>query len=105
MADVNLSIVDRDGATRQVTAASGAVLMEVLRDTVDLTIGTCGGVISCGTCLVRLCPEWLAILPAPGGDEAEMLDALEAGPGARLSCQLVLDDAAQGMVATIAPAE
>lgn len=105
MADVTLTIVDRDGVSRQVTAGTGSVLMEVLRESVDVTLGTCGGQISCGTCLVRLDPEWYAELEAPGEDEVEMLEALEAPPRSRLSCQLVLDDRARDMRATVIPSK
>jgi ferredoxin, 2Fe-2S len=103
LAEVNLTITDRDGAVRQVTAGTGELLMEVLRESVDITVGTCGGQISCGTCLVRLSPEWAARLPAVGDDEADMLEALDAEGDYRLSCQLVLDETANGMEAVIAP--
>jgi len=101
--DVKLTITDRDGVTRTLAAATGDVLMHTLRDHVDLTLGTCGGVISCGTCLVRLSPDWIAAIPGADEDEAEMLEALGAEDGSRLSCQLVLDAAADGQQATIAP--
>lgn len=104
LTDVKLTIVDREGQTRDVVAANGAVLMQVLRDNVDLTLGTCGGALSCGTCLVHLCPQWLAAVPAPSEFEAEMLEALEAAADCRLSCQIALDSAANNMKATIAPA-
>jgi ferredoxin len=55
--------------------------------------------------MVRLAPEWLALLPAPSEDEAEMLEALSADEACRLSCQLVLDDGAQGQAATLVAAE
>ena len=105
MADVELTIVDRAGESRQVKAQSGQLLMEVLRESVDLTIGTCGGQISCGTCLVQISPEWAAQVTPASEDELEMLEALDAGEGSRLSCQLVIAEAATGMSAVIAPAE
>lgn len=106
MTAITLNIVDRDGGEHAVSAAAGTTLMSVLREHVDLTLGTCGGAISCGTCLVRLSPDWAAGLAPAGEDEAEMLEALGAeGAEARLSCQLTLDDAADGKTATITPAE
>jgi len=105
LADVNLTVIDREGQTRIIAADKGAVLMQVLRDHVDLTLGTCGGAISCGTCLVRLSPQWLAGIEAAGEDEAEMLEALGADETSRLSCQLTLNAAADGQQAVIAPAE
>ena len=105
MADVNLRITDRAGEVRTISAHAGDVLMQVLRDQIDLTLGTCGGAVSCGTCLVRLSPGWLGMLPAPSVDEAEMLEALSAGADCRLSCQLVLGSAADGQQATLVAAE
>ena len=105
MSGLNLTITDRTGETHSVAATEGQVLMEVLRDRIDLTLGTCGGAISCGTCLVRLSSGWFAALAPAGEDEAEMLAALGAEGPVRLSCQLVLDAAAEGGQATIAPAQ
>jgi 2Fe-2S ferredoxin len=69
---------------------------------VDITVtDRAGGAISCGTCLVRLSPGWLAALPAASEDEAEMLEALDADGECRLSCQMVLDDGADGQTATL----
>lgn len=104
MAQVNVTVIDRDGLARNIVAHTGDVLMQVLRDNVDLTLGTCGGAISCGTCLVRLSPQWLAAIPEPDEDEAEMLEALGADGDSRLSCQLKLDAEADGLQAEIAPA-
>lgn len=101
MSEVKLTIIDRGGETHRVTAETGEVLMHVLRDNVDLEIGVCGGEISCGTCLVQLDSEYTQRIGAAGEDEAEMLDALGAGGNARLACQIVLDDAADGLQATI----
>jgi 2Fe-2S ferredoxin len=99
--NVTLTVIDRAGDTRQLIAATGQVLMHVLRDNIDINVGICGGEISCGTCLVRLTPEWSATIAAAGEDEQDMLDALGAGKHARLGCQLILDEAADGMQATL----
>ena len=105
MADLNITVTDRAGETKVLAAKPGDSLMQVLREQVDLTIGTCGGAISCGTCMVRLSPAWLAALAAVSEDEAEMLEALSADAQCRLSCQLVLDAAAEGQAATLVAAE
>lgn len=105
VAALKFTITDRQGETRELSAEPGSPLMQVLREQVDLTLGTCGGAISCGTCLVRLSPEWLAALPAPSEDEAEMLEALGADAGCRLSCQLVLDEGASGRHAALVEAD
>ena len=94
MTDLNLTVIDREGATHELVAESGTVLMPVLRDQVDLGVGICGGEISCGTCLVRLDAGWAEHIPAAGEDEAEMLDVLGGGENTRLACQVRLDEAA-----------
>jgi len=101
MADLDITVTDRAGETKVLAAKAGDTLMQLLREQVDLTIGTCGGAISCGTCMVRLSPEWLAALPAASEDEAEMLEALGADGECRLSCQLVLDGGSEGQAATL----
>jgi len=101
MTDISLTVIDRDGGEREIGAATGDVLMHVLRDNISVEIGICGGEISCGSCLVRLSPDGCQALPAATGDEAELLDVLDAGPHARLGCQVVLDERADGLTVTL----
>jgi len=105
LSELVLKVTDREGALRELRVRSGEPLMPVLRDRIDVTIGTCGGELSCGTCLVLLELADAARIAAPSEDELEMLDALGAGPGARLACQLKLSDSEDGLVLTIAPEE
>jgi 2Fe-2S ferredoxin len=94
-------VTDRTGDSRQLIASTGQVLMHVLRDNIDINVGICGGEISCGTCLVKLAPNWEANISAASEDEQDMLDALSAPEHARLGCQIILDAAADGMQATL----
>jgi 2Fe-2S ferredoxin len=103
LGELVLSVVDRDGSAKDVRARSGEALMPFLRDQIDVTIGTCGGQVSCGTCLVLLAGDWDGRVSPPGADEGEMLEALGAEAGARLACQLVLPEQADGLSMTIAP--
>jgi 2Fe-2S ferredoxin len=101
LGEVTLNVIDREGAARQLPVETGTVLMHALRDNIDVDIGICGGEISCGTCLVRLNQDWFENLAAAGADEREMLEALQARDNARLACQIVLDESADGMQATL----
>jgi ferredoxin len=101
LSEVKLTVVDRAGGTHHLICEAGNVLMHVLRDNIDVDIGICGGEISCGTCLVKLNREWFASIAAASEGEQEMLDALDATDHARLGCQLVLDEKADGMQATL----
>ena len=105
MSKIIVSVTDRSGADKEISAASGGVLMEILRDQVDINIGICGGVMSCGTCRVLIDADWAARLTPAGGEETEMLDALGEEKGARLACQLELTAALDGLRLTIAPVE
>ncbi len=101
MSEVTLTILDHEGTTHSLTCPAGSVLMQVLRDDLDPEIGVCGGEISCGTCLVALDKAWAAHVTPPGVDEVEMLEALDAPDDARLGCQIILDDNADGLQATL----
>lgn len=101
--ELTLAVVDRAGGRRTLHGRAGEMLMPRLRDEIDVTIGTCGGALSCGTCLVLLDESSAGRLPPPSGDEAEMLEALGAEPGARLACQIELSPSLGGLTLTIAP--
>jgi 2Fe-2S ferredoxin len=99
VSDIALTIIDKTGTAHVLTAGSGQNLMHVMREQVDMTIGTCGGEISCGTCVVQLGDGWAG--GPVSADEQDMLEALDAGPGCRLACQLSLEPAAAGITATM----
>jgi 2Fe-2S ferredoxin len=103
LAELVLTVVDRQGEGHELRARDGETLMPLLRDKVDVTVGVCGGMLSCGTCLVLPGEGWESRIPPPAEDEQEMLEALEAPPGARLACQIVLPKEAGGLALTIAP--
>ncbi|MBX6741720.1 MAG: 2Fe-2S iron-sulfur cluster-binding protein [Acetobacteraceae bacterium] len=65
----------------------------------------CGGQCACATCMVDVDPEWLPRLPPAGPDEADMLaDALgTVPPGRRLSCQIGMEAALDGLVVRVPP--
>ena len=99
-------VIDRDGAEHELTAPSGATLMEPLRDMSDGVAAICGGMCSCATCHVYIDESWVGKLPAAHSDETDMLqDLVSRRPNSRLSCQVTLTDALDGLKATIAPEE
>jgi 2Fe-2S ferredoxin len=59
----------------------------------------CGGNCSCATCHCYVAPAWLDKLKPPSEDERLMLQnvAAERRPNSRLSCQLVAEDALDGL--------
>ena len=59
----------------------------------------CGGTLTCATCHVMVREPWLNQLPAMTDDEDGMLDfaACARQANSRLSCQITLTDAMDGM--------
>ena len=99
-----LRVVNRDGVEQEVDAPASGVLMEPLRDMVDGVNAICGGMCSCATCHVYVDEAWRAKLPAPMSDETEMLkDLVSYRENSRLSCQIQLSAALDGLRVTIAP--
>ncbi|GAB3114942.1 2Fe-2S iron-sulfur cluster-binding protein [Pseudomaricurvus hydrocarbonicus] len=59
----------------------------------------CGGSCACGTCHVIVHETWQGKLPTAQEEEMAMLDMTpEPQPGSRLSCQLTVTDALDGLV-------
>jgi 2Fe-2S ferredoxin len=101
-----LRVVNRDGVELEVNAPLSGVLMEPLRDMDDGVTAICGGMCSCATCHVYVDEAWQGKLPAPMSDETDMLkDLVSYRPNSRLSCQVQLGAALDGLRVTIAPEE
>lgn len=97
-------VTTRDGATAPLTAKTGISLMEALRDGgFDELLALCGGCCSCATCHVHVDPAFAALLPPMGSDENELLDSSSfRNETSRLSCQINVTDALDGLKVTIA---
>jgi len=64
--------------------------------------GTCEGQMACSTCHVIVDKDWFALLPQASDDEEDMLDlAAGACRTSRLSCQIVLEEALDGLTVRI----
>ncbi len=67
----------------------------------------CGGLLTCATCHVYVREPHASKLPAQSADELQMLD-FTASPrqaNSRLSCQVVLDETIDGLVADLPPTQ
>ena len=100
-----VTVTTRDGQSRPFEATSGRSLMENLRSNgVDELLALCGGCLSCATCHVYVEQDWLPRLPPMGDDEDDLLDSSGARmPNSRLSCQIPVTDALDGLAVTVAP--
>ena len=96
---------DRQGNTRALTAYDGTTLMEVLRDEGTGVEAICGGQCACATCHCFIDEAWIAKLTAPEDEELELLkfsDNYNAATS-RLSCQIQLTEALDGLAVKVAP--
>ena len=95
---------DREGVRHELPFQEGDTLMEVLTEE-DLGVrAECGGCCACATCHVYVARPWLEKLPPQSDDEVAMLDqACEPETNSRLSCQVVMTPALDGIEVTIAP--
>jgi ferredoxin, 2Fe-2S len=101
-----IHVTTRTGETRELSVAPSGVLMEALRDAdIDGIQGLCGGCCSCATCHVHVDPIMVARLPPASADEKVLMSGLLSySPSSRLSCQIPVTDALDGLRLTI-PAE
>ncbi|MFJ2115551.1 MULTISPECIES: 2Fe-2S iron-sulfur cluster-binding protein [unclassified Streptomyces] len=93
-----------DGAQRKITAAPGTVLMQAaVSHGVAGIVAECGGNASCATCHVYIDARHGDQVGPPNEVEDEMLDftAAERRPTSRLSCQIELSDALDGLVVLV----
>jgi len=101
---IHITVEDRDGETRRLTIPTGVELslMEVLKAADYDIMATCGGMALCATCHIHVL-EGMDQLPPRSDDELDMLDVLpETTPDSRLSCQLRISPALDGLKIRIA---
>jgi 2Fe-2S ferredoxin len=94
-----------DGERSEVEVANGQnLMMAATGQDIEGIVGDCGGVMSCATCHVIVDEGFAALLPPPVDTESQMLDYTAAPREAcsRLSCQIVMSEALDGIVVRIA---
>ena len=103
----NLIVTTREGETRELPAATGFSVMEIIRDAgIDELLALCGGCLSCATCHVIVDPADTPRLPRMSTEEDELLENSDSrAPTSRLSCQIPFDDTLDGLRVSIAPGE
>ena len=99
-----LIVVTREGEEREIDGQAGWSVMEVIRDAgIDEILALCGGCCSCATCHVHVDPDFAAKLPKMSEDENDLLDSSATRDAtSRLSCQIDMTDALDGLRVTIA---
>ena len=99
-----LLVVNRAGVETEVHAAEGLTVMEAIRDNgFDELLALCGGCCSCATCHIHVDPAFADKLPKMSEDEDDLLESTDhRTETSRLSCQIHLTDALDGLKVTIA---
>ena len=90
-----------DGRRLRARAEAGRSLMEAaVIANIPGIAGDCGGTLSCATCHVLVNPAWQDLLEPVSDYEDAMLEGTETprAPGSRLSCQLFMEPALDGIV-------
>ncbi|PWK61764.1 2Fe-2S iron-sulfur cluster-binding protein [Aminobacter sp. AP02] len=92
--------ITSDDKRFEIEAQNGATVMETaINAGVPGIDAECGGACSCATCHVYVDASFAETLGGAGPMEADMLDfAWEATPNSRLSCQIKVSDALDGLV-------
>lgn len=102
---VKLTFIEPEGTRRELEAEPGTSLMEVaVLHSISGIIAECGGNCACGTCRVFVEPGQATSPPGPVEPEESMLEFLDEDAGSlRLSCQIQVTDAIDGLVVTVSP--
>lgn len=97
-------VTTREGETKTLTPENGLSVMEAIREAgIDELLALCGGCCSCATCHVHVAAPFRDRLPPMSADEDDLLDASAHRDGSsRLSCQIFVDDALDGLELRIA---
>ena len=98
-----VKFIQPDGEEQVVEIAPGWSVMEgAVKNRVPGIDADCGGACACATCHVYVDPKWLPALPPKDEMEDAMLDfAVGAAPNSRLSCQLRMTSALDGLVVRV----
>jgi len=97
-----VTYVTHDGEAKQVDVPAGENVMRgALYNGIEGIVGECGGGLSCATCHCYVDADWTDIAGGPSSQaEAELLEsaAAEVRPTSRLSCQIDVTEALDGLV-------
>ena len=100
-----IHVTDAGGTNHVVDATSGESLMSALLEVgIDGILADCGGGCACATCHCYIEGDGMSLVGAANGIESIMLDstATERRDNSRLSCQIDISDAMEGLVVTVA---
>ena len=95
-------ITDAGGTVHGLSGQAGDRVMVLARAAGLPVKGECEGSVACATCHMIVDPAWASLLDPPGEDEETMLDTVfDLTPTSRLSCQIRLTPALNGLRLTL----
>ncbi|MEA2954290.1 MAG: ferredoxin, 2Fe-2S [Alphaproteobacteria bacterium] len=97
-----ITYIDSSGISRTAEADVGATVMETaVKNSIPGIEAECGGACACSTCHVYVDEAWRERTGEPAPMEEDMLDfAFDVRPNSRLSCQIKVTEALDGLVVT-----
>jgi len=102
---ISVTFINAEGDSQEVHGVDGQSLLDLAQAAGQPLEGTCEGQMACSTCHVIIDKDWFDKLPPAVEDEEDMLDlATGARRTSRLSCQITLTPALDGLVVHV-PAE
>lgn len=96
-----IHLISHEGQSTELQAPEGhSVMQAAVAAGVSGIVGECGGSAVCATCHVYVDPAWLDRLKPALSNELELLECTssERRPESRLSCQIQVHAALEGMV-------
>lgn len=98
-----ITFIQPDGSSQTVTVENGLTVMEAAKlNSIDGIEAECGGACACATCHVYVDEAWRAATGKPSDMEEDMLDfAFDVRDGSRLSCQMKVSAAIDGLIVRV----
>jgi 2Fe-2S ferredoxin len=98
-----ITYIQPDGTSQTVDGERGMTVMETAKKHLINGIeAECGGACACATCHVYVDDAWKDKVGPPSEMEEDMLDfAFDVRPSSRLSCQIKVTDALDGLVVKV----
>jgi len=95
-----VTYIQPDGTQQTIEAKNGWSVMEgAVKNRIRGIDADCGGACACATCHVYVDEAWREKTGKPSAMEESMLDFAEAvEPNSRLSCQIKVSDALDGLI-------
>ena len=106
--NINITIIDREGVFHEIEAPTdmNMNLMEIVRSyelAPEGTIGVCGGMAMCASCQCYILSDNISLPEMQDDEEAMLSEAFDVQDNSRLSCQIPISEALDGLKIELAP--